>query len=293
MNELPRSQPVVVAVDGSKAAIAAAEWAAKEALHQDARLRIVHVVQNTCPATPSAGLDGAEQQYGETCLREAFRAVQALQLPIAIDTALLYGSVGPVLIAESSSASLICVGSSGIDRVAAAAYGSTATALAEGAFCPVAIIRCEQGGALPVDGFIVAVLDGCADDDEAMVWALEEARARRAPVLVLGVFPWPLFDIDDERFYERLNDWLRRYPDVTCEFATTRLSAPWYLESFAGAIQLVVIGQGDADSIRRLVGPHHMSILPHANCSLLVARPVNREGHNAHTRLVAAERSSP
>ena len=39
--------PVVVAIDGSNAAIGAAEWAAKEALHQDVPLRLVHVIKVT------------------------------------------------------------------------------------------------------------------------------------------------------------------------------------------------------------------------------------------------------
>jgi nucleotide-binding universal stress UspA family protein len=36
--------PVVVGIDGSDAAIGAAQWAAKEAVHQDVPLRLVHVI---------------------------------------------------------------------------------------------------------------------------------------------------------------------------------------------------------------------------------------------------------
>lgn len=48
--------PVVVGIDGSDAAIGAAQWAAKEAVHQDVPRRLVHVIQaaGESTASPSA-----------------------------------------------------------------------------------------------------------------------------------------------------------------------------------------------------------------------------------------------
>ena len=45
MNSAESPGPVVVGVDGSDAAIGAAEWAAREAVHQDVPLRLVYVIQ--------------------------------------------------------------------------------------------------------------------------------------------------------------------------------------------------------------------------------------------------------
>ncbi len=56
------------------------------------------------------------------------------------------------------------------------------------------------------------------------------------------------------------------------EVATTRMSAIRYLEGYIGALQLVVIGSRNADRVMDLVGPHTLSILAHADCSVLVAR---------------------
>jgi len=285
-------RPVVVAVDGSSAAINAAQWAAKEAVHHDVPLRIVHVTQHLGMSAGAEALDGVEQQYAENCLREACMAVNAMRLPVAIETAVLGGDVGATLVAESASATLVCIGSTGIGRVAAAAFGSTATTLAERARCPLAIIRSYPDRPPSEAGFIVAVLDGRPDDDAAILWAMEEARVHRAPVLALGIFPWPLFDMDDERFYDRLDHWLHRYPDVKVEVATTRMSARRYLESFVGAMQLVVIGRGDAASVARLIGPHHLPVTAHANCSVLIARSAEQEGNNDQKRHVGWERSA-
>jgi len=271
MNSAESPGPVVVGVDGSGAAIAAAEWAAKEAVHQDVALRLVHVVQIADGPISSADTSAAEADYAESCLQTARLAVEATGLPVKVDTAVLYGDVDSALSVESSSATMICVGSVGIGRVANMMLGSTAAILAEEAHCPVGIIR-RDGKSSPEFGFVAVVVDDQPGNDEVMRWAMEEARARRAPVLALSVWRWALFENRHERLYRRLDHWLRRYPDVQVEVATTRFSVSRYLESFIGSVQLVVIGSEGANRVVRLVGPHGVPILAHADCSVLVVR---------------------
>ena len=277
--------PVVVAIDGSEAAIGAAEWAAKEALHRDASLRLVHVIHTTDETTGPAGEPSIENEYADNCLRAACSALRGNGIDVEVDTAVLHGSVDSALISESKDAALICLGSTGIGRLAAAVLGSTAASVAERAYCPVAIIRSNHDRVLPEAGFIAVILDGRHGGETVMRWAMEEARLRKAPVLALGVWPWPLFDIDYERFNQHLDHWLHRYPDVTVEVATTRMSAIRYLEGFVGAVQLVVIGSEDADRVMELVGPRSVSILAHVDCSVLIARDEERtSGPISHYR---------
>ena len=49
------------------------------------------------------------------------------------------------------------------------------------------------------------------------------------------------------------------------------------LESFVGALQLVVIGRGDVATVTGLIGPHRLPITAHANCSVLVAQAAGHE----------------
>jgi nucleotide-binding universal stress UspA family protein len=70
--------------------------------------------------------------------------VEASDLPVKTGTAVMRGDVGSVLLTESSGATVVCVGSVEIGRVANVVLGSTAAALAEHAHCPVAIIRSEE-----------------------------------------------------------------------------------------------------------------------------------------------------
>jgi nucleotide-binding universal stress UspA family protein len=278
MNSAASPGPVVVGVDGSEAAIGAAEWAVKEALHQDVPLRLVHVVQIADEPTKSAGACSAEEDYAESTLRKACLAVEATGLPVKIDTAVLHGDIDSALIAESGNATVICVGSVGIGRVANMMFGSTAATLAEEAKCPVAIIRRTKDGPLPEAGFIAVGVGDQAGNDEVMRWAMEEARVRRAPVLALGVWRWALFEDRHEGLYKRLDHWLRLYPDVEVELAITRLSVTRYLESYIGALQLVVIGSENANRVVQLVGPHSVPMSAHADCSVLIVRGETRRG---------------
>ena len=272
MNNAEPPGPVVVGIDGSDAAVGAAEWAVKEAIHQDVPLRLVYVIQIADGPMRSADASSAEEDYAESSLRAARLAAEATGLPVKIDTVVLYGDVDSVLIAESSGATLICVGSVGIGRVANMVLGSTAAILAEEAHCPVAIVRHDGGSPPPKAGFIAVVVDDRPGNRDVVRCAMEEARVRRAPVLALCVGRRALFGKSRERFYRRLDGWLRRYPDVQVEVATTRLSVTRYLQERIGAVQLVVIGSEDANWVTQLVGPHGLPIFRHADCSVLIVR---------------------
>jgi nucleotide-binding universal stress UspA family protein len=267
--------PVVVGVDGSDAATRAAVWAVKEAVHYDVPLRLVYVNTITDPPLRSVDARPTGEEHAENCLRAAYSASEATGLPVKIETQVRRGDVDSVLITESSGATLICVGSVGIGRMANIVLGSTAALLAEEAYCPVAIIRAGPQSPAADVGFIAVVVDNHDGNEEVVRWAMEEARVRQAPVLALGVWRWTLFDNNHESFYTRLDHWLRRYPDVQVEIATTRSTVTRYLESFVGAVQLVVVGMEDADRVVALIGPRGVPILAHADCSVLVVRDID------------------
>jgi nucleotide-binding universal stress UspA family protein len=272
MNSAESPGPVVVGVDGSDAAIGAAEWAAKEAIHHDVPLRLVYVVQIADGPMSSDRANAAEHDYAESSLRAARLAVEETGLPVKIDTAVLYGDVDCALIAESRSATLICAGSVGIGRVANMVLGSTAAILAEEAHCRVAIIRRDEKSPPLVAGLIAVVVEDRPGNRDVVRCAMEEARMRQAPVLALCVGRRALFESSRDKFYRRLDGLLRRFPDVEVEVVTTRLGVTRYLQERIGAVQLIVIDSGDAGRVTQLVGPHGLPILRHADCSVLIVR---------------------
>jgi nucleotide-binding universal stress UspA family protein len=130
--------PVVVGFDGSEAAIAAALWAADEAIARDVPVRLVHAA-NVAPVHPHGDFR-LQITEAEQLFRRTEAAVAASGKTVKVDTAVVGAGPRSSLISESRAAALICVGSVGVEQ-AGVVPGSTAAALANAAYCPVAIIR--------------------------------------------------------------------------------------------------------------------------------------------------------
>ena len=70
------ARPIAVGVDGSKAALMAAEWAIAEAVSHEVPLRLVQVIGD------GDDHDGREREYAEEALRLASAAVHACGKPV-------------------------------------------------------------------------------------------------------------------------------------------------------------------------------------------------------------------
>ncbi len=263
------ARQIVVGIDGSIAAINAAQWAIDEAISRAIPLRLVQVVHAEEASTTLGEDDHLATQYAETALHAAHATIQASGRPLKVHTAIRRGHIDSTLIEESCHAAMICVGSIGIGHAASRLLGSSAVALAKHAHCPVAIIRTDGE---PRDGKpIVAVLDRYPDSDDVIHHALDEARLRKASVLALGVRRWKVGAISWQELDRRLGNWLPRYPDVAVHKCITD-TATEYLVTRNEPIQLLVTGGADANKLTRLVGPHGHALAAYPNCSVLLVR---------------------
>lgn len=275
MRDSNTPQPaVVVGIDGSQAAIHAAEWAVDEAVSQEIPLRLVQVIPEEVEPAPLASVGNVrmELEYGQTALRIASAAVEATGKPVKVETAILQGDPAATLIAESRNAEMICVGSVGIGRFARAFLGSTAAELAEAAHCPVAIIRTQQSQPKPDSALIVVAVNDSPDNDDVVEQAIKEARLRQAPVLAVGVLRKDTGDMPNAELNRRVQRWSRRHPGLKIYAGATRTDIADFLAVMDKTIQLAVIGSTDVDQVARLIGPHRHPILGHAECSVLIVR---------------------
>jgi nucleotide-binding universal stress UspA family protein len=265
---------VVVGIDGSQAAIQAAEWAVDEAVSQEIPLRLVQVIPEEVEPAPLASVGNVrmELEYGETALRIASAAVEATGKPVKVETAILQGDPAATLIAESRNAEMICVGSVGIGRFARAFLGSTAAELAEAAHCPVAIIRTQQSQPKPDSALIVVAVNDSPDNDDVVEQAIKEAQLRQAPVLAVGVLRKDTGDMPNAELNRRVQRWSRCHPGLKIYAGATRTDIADFLAVMDKTIQLAVIGSTDVDQVARLVGPHRHPVLGHAECSVLIVR---------------------
>lgn len=265
------SGSVVVGIDGSEAAINAARWAVTEAVSRDVPLRLVHIIHNGEQHT-SAECVGLDVEYAETALRTADAALHAVGKPVKVETGIVQGPPDHALIDESEGAAMICVGSVGIGRFALKALGSTAATLAHKARCPVAIIRADRDTAASEDSWIAVVVNDSPGNDTVLEHGFREARLRKASILALGVWRWGLGEIPYSQLEHRLGRWVSQYPEVHVRPAAARRGAAEFLAHCDDPVQLVVVGDADADHIARLVGPVGHRFPDHAGSSVLVVR---------------------
>ena len=272
MKHMESPGPIIVGVDGSRAAINAAVWAIDEAISRDVPLRIVHVTHIRQASIAPKVQFSLEKEYAETSLRQARAVIEATGKPVKVETAVLRGDVDETLAEESREASMICVGSVGIGRISRVLFGSTAVSLATRAHCPVAIIRTNSDAPAPSRGLIAVVVTDEPGNDAVLQAAMEEARVRREAIVVLGTWQRDLGQIPYEELDRRAGGWMNRHPDVDVHSVVSRTGMASFLETTDEPISLAVIGSPDVDRIPCLIGPRSQPILHHAECSILVVR---------------------
>src|ERR1700682_5408055 len=273
MKDRPASA-VIVGVDGSQAAANAVQWAIDEAISRDVPLRIVHVAG--VEEQPADDVQ-REIEYADASLRAAPAVVDAPGNPVKVKTDILWGPVSTVLVDESRTATLLCVGSAGTDGRSGELPGSTAAALAENAHCPVAIIRGSHHKPPGGVDWIVVIVNDHPDNDAVIECALNEAQLRRAPILVVGAWAEDLGETTYDALDRRMEKWKLRYPDVQIHPVATRGSIGQFLAGHADeSVQLAVLGENDVDQIAYLVWPQSHTNAQHGERSvLIVPHPVH------------------
>lgn len=259
--------PVIVGIDGSQAAISAAEWAADEALCRGVSVRLLAVIKATHPSAEDYHRDVA---HAEASLQAARLAVEAMGRPVKVETHILRGPPGVILVSESDNAEMICVGSVGIDRYSRALLGSTATEVAEKALCPVAVIRSRPGQPAPAINWIVVEVGDTPGADFVVDEAMREAQLRKLPVLAIGTAQADSAEARSHELDNRLQPWRRWYPTVHIYPVSAGGSVTHFLNSNDDLVALVVIGGADAGRLAQIVGPQDHPVFRHAESSVLI-----------------------
>lgn len=282
MQPLLTPPAVVVGIDGSKSAVRAALWAVDEAVSRDIPLRLLYAVDQG--DTKDVDPDDAARKLAtaEIAVRDASMAIEASDKPVKIEVEITQGPPISTLVRASRSAALVCVGAVGFNHFQPGRVGSTASAVATSAHCPVAVIRGYDGPNGPHPGWIMVEVDESPDTGVVLETAMEEAILRNAPLRVITCWQSRYKDIHDghavadgnrrvrAHLDRRLARWTQRYPDLQVQSVAVHGGILNYLAKNARSVQLVVVGARNRHDVGQLVGQAGNAALQNTNCSVLI-----------------------
>lgn len=283
MNQPQTPKSICVGIDGSHAAIRAAEWATTEAVARDVPLELVYVISSDLDDTLLPNEPDIEQQYAEGVLRAARAAATAKDDSVKIETEIIRGNLNETMVYLSESAEMVAVGSIGVGYISQLFLGSTAVALAHNSRCPVAVVRSADGGSLSTTGPVVVAVDSTPGNDSVVGMAMQEANIRKVDVLAVhgsrlkfGALPDAFNLAAASRHAQdvldvRLETWQQKFPTVRTSSLVVRGSLSSYLAQISESAQLVVVG-GVQHSRRpgAGLGSAANSMIHHAKCPVLI-----------------------
>ncbi|MER6156338.1 universal stress protein [Streptomyces sp. NPDC001868] len=289
---------IAVGLDGSPESLAAADWAAREALLRDVPLRLVHAGELPLHAyTPFGGEavppPGADRSA--RMLREVGTALRHRHPALRITADQIAGQPVAALSAAAGEAGLLVLGSRGIGTVAGLLVGSVALAVLARAESPVVLVRAGEraehehlpdaagtsSAATPYREVVLG-LDLAGPGDAVIEFAFDAARRRAAVLRVVHGWSVPSSngdeDVLDTGLYagpadvaDVLEPWRDKFPDVEVRTQSVVGGAGAHLVDASREAALVVVGR----RIRRApvgshVGPVTHAVLHHASAPVAV-----------------------
>ncbi|MEU8619613.1 universal stress protein [Streptomyces sp. NPDC048623] len=265
---------IVVGLDGTEQANAAAEWAADEAVLRGARVRLVHVLVPSPEALLPLVAREPVESWAEDLLTRTAAALRERRPGLPVTTALLSAGPVPSLVTAADDADLLVLGSRAMGAVAGYLVGSVGMSVAGLVERPVVLVR-ATGTPSPVGPVVVGV-DVRQPADGLLGFAFDEASRRGSPLQVMYVQQLPPFAglgpamVPDVRLTvtpeikrsldDLLVPWRAKYPDVPVTDRVVLGSAGLELVHAAEDASLVVIGR----RIRRSTLATHIGSVAHA-----------------------------
>lgn len=288
---------VVVGVDESEGARAAATWAAQEAVRRHARLHLVSAYPTSVAAGVADVVPGLAHQEA---LKDLQRTIQeelvAAHPNLAVTGVVAYEEPVPLLLRESVPALMLVVATRGSGRLSHVALGSVAFGVTARAHVPVVVVRPGTDSVDPVGPVVVGV-DGSPVSEKALAVAFDAASCRGVPLVAVHSWdPERAFDpeesvADPQRvalrdlegveqlvLAERLAGWRERYPDVVVEATLLTERPAEALERLSKKAQLVVVGSRGRNRLTGMVlGSTSQHLIVHSGSPVIVVRP--DDGH--------------
>ena len=276
---------IVIGVDGSPAATAAARWAACEAAMRDVELTIVHVLRSAPDALPLTGwpaiplpAEVGEDQLaqGEKILDDTLEVIAktiGVRQPRSIASRVCIGAVVPTLSGFSHKGSqMIVVGRRGRGGIHRALLGSVSSGVLHNAHGPVAVVHDHASADPPSAAPVVVGVDGPPASESAIAIAFDEASRRGVDVVAVHGFEHADTSMAGALLERKLAGWQERYPDVAVHRVITRDHPADALLDQSRRAQLVVVGsRGRGGLAGKVLGSVSAAVVQACRIPVIVA----------------------
>lgn len=282
---------IVAGLDGSPESMAAAIWAADEALNRGLTLHLVHVCAIDGVASGQSTDAGAERRRGEWLLDDAASRFSRTHPSLPVETEQLGGDAVAALCVAAEEAELLALGSRGLGRLAGFVAGSVSLGVLAHIRRPVVLVRARHPGPAPgaeQGRDVVVGLDTVGPFDEVLDFALRAAERYGSTLRAIHAWSLPTVYGPDlagrislllaERTAEEnrsldhaLAPWTRKYPRVAVDRQCHQGRTAQALVSASRDARLVVVGRRDrSPGPGGPVGPVVHAVLHHAMAPIAV-----------------------
>lgn len=289
---------VVVAVDGSPASDNAVRWAANTAMKRNIPLRLAasysmpQFLYAEGMVPPAEVFDEMQRETLQTVDRARDIALEVAP-DLRIGHAVAEGSPIDMMLEMSKEATMVVLGSRGLNSLTGLVLGSVSAAVVSHASCPVVVVR-EDNAVTEANkyGPVVVGVDGSEVSRRATEVAFEEAAARGAELHAVHTWvdtqlqgPGAGYAASDEMWKQvqaekgellgkYLDDLAEQHPDVEVKKFISREGAVRALSNAANGAQLLVTGSHGRGGFKgMLLGSTSRALLQVAPCPMMVVRP--------------------
>ncbi|MFJ9535948.1 universal stress protein [Streptomyces sp. NPDC101225] len=294
--------PVIAGVDGSAESLAAAQWAAREALRRDRPLQLFHAWNWHPRQDDGEGATAAQRHLARRSLRAAEDRVRRTCPGVRLDPDVqVEGPATAALLKAGEGADLLVLGSRGLSGFTGFLVGSVALGVVARATGPLVLVRAgeeaadehlpdREGRGATDTGYRDVVLGVDVGDpcDEVIEFAFEEARMRGTRLKVVHAWQQPSpvglgpGDLGLLAAPDRAREWLGyltavlqvwrdKYPGVEVAETVTEGRPQSVLVRAASGASLLVVGRRATERpAGPRTGPVTHAAIQHAGCPVAV-----------------------
>ncbi|WP_326801170.1 universal stress protein [Streptomyces sp. NBC_01788] len=280
---------VTVGLDGSPESLAAARWAADEAVRRKLTLRLLHAWPLLAPEPTRIPAEVDQNYWAKRLVRTAQAELQARHPGLSVVGNLVADDAQHALLQAASESEMIVLGSRGIEPVESYFLGDVSMPVVARAERPVVLVRAEppeRRQPTSASRVVVALkLHGSSDD--LLDFAFHTAAARGVPLLAVHGRSVPLharvpWGVDHhiseemtrdahEQLSGELHAWRTKYPQVDVA-DSIRLDSPAkaVVEAGEGAAVLVLGRRRHRAGLVPRLEPVAQAAIHHGRCPVAV-----------------------